>query len=123
LDGLGEARLYLAARDQNEHRVRRHVRDGALERLEVACLPGLHGVGEQVSRARVEGECGELGGQRLHARLPGVEALERAGAALLLGALPQAGSPGVDLGVVLAGDQVDGVEAAHGWESRSGWRW
>ena len=80
-------------------------------------------VGEQISRARVEGERGEFRRESVDRGLASVEGLERPRPALLLGAVAQARAPGIDLGVVLAGDQVDGVESAHGWESRSGWRW
>ena len=43
----------------------------------------------------------------------GVEHVEPAGAVLLLGALAQADAPGVDLGVVVAVDEVDGLEVGH----------
>ena len=91
-----------------------HFGERRLERAELPRLPGLRVVHEQVAHARVEGEAGERRDHLAGLARAGVERLEAARAALLLGAPAEAEAPGVDLRVVVAADEVDGLQIGHG---------
>ena len=79
----------LAADDQDQHGVGRQVGQRRLERPQLAGLPRPGVVHEQVAHARVEGEAGQRRGHLGGLGRAGVEGLEAARAALLLGPLPQ----------------------------------
>ena len=109
LHGLGERCGRLAARDQHEHGVRRHRGQRGYERLQGRRLPGVDLLGEDVPRARGEREREH---RRHHLIRRGgcrVEVLQRTRTVLGLGALAQAAAPLIDLGVVVAVDEVDGL--------------
>ena len=91
-----------------------------LQRAELGGLPGAHVVDQQVAGGGVEAEHRERAGDLGRLALARVEGLEAAGAALLLGAPAHAGAPGVDLGVVVAADEVGGLQLGHGPESTGG---
>ena len=114
LDGFDQPRGGLAAHDQHEHRVRRHIREGLLEVPELARLPAARLVDEQVAGPALETERRQCGGHRAWLDFPRIEELQPAGAPLLLGPPPRSHPPGVDLGVVVAADEVDGAHFDHG---------
>src|SRR3712207_7204255 len=62
---------------------------------------------------------GERGGDRLGLVELRVEGLERPRAVLLLRPLAHPGAPGVDLRVVVAADEVGGLERGHGGDRKS----
>ena len=79
-----------------------------------AGLPGADVVHQQVARAGVEGQRRERRRHLGRLARAGVEDLEPARPALLLGAPAHARAPGVDLGVVVAADEVGGLQVGHG---------
>jgi hypothetical protein len=113
LDRLGELLDRLRPGDEDQHGVRRQVAERLLERVELTGLPRLHAVHEHVARGGLEAQHRERAGHLGGIALPGVEGLQPARAALVLGAPANTGAPGVDLGVVVAADEVGGLEGGH----------
>jgi hypothetical protein len=77
-------------------------------------LPGADVVHQHVAGARVEGERGERGHHLAGVTGASVEGVEASRAPLLVGAAPHPRAPGVDLGVVVAADEVGGLQVGHG---------
>ena len=120
LDGLRQLLHRLAARDQHQHRVRRQLVQRLFERAELGGLPCAHVVDQEVAGGGVEAQHRQRVRHVGGLALAGVEALEPAGAALVLRAPPHAGAPGVDLGVVVAADEIGGLQLGHSPESTGG---
>ena len=121
LDGLRQLLHRLAARDEHQHGVRRQLGQRLLQRAELGGLPCAHVVDQEVAGGGVEAQHRERVRHVGGLALAGVEALEPAGAALVLRAPPHAGAPGVDLGVVVAADEIGGLQLGH-WPECTGGR-
>src|SRR5215216_1951509 len=111
LDRLDELSSRPAPHDQHEHGVGRERGQRRLQRAYVRGLPGADVVDEQVARGGIEAHGGERGDDLVWLRYARVERLEASGPALLFGPASDAGPPRVDLGVVVAGDEIRGLQA------------
>ena len=119
LDGLVQLLGCLAAGNEDEDGFGRHVGERLFQRGELVRLPGPDVVHQQVARAGIEAQHGEGAGDLAGVALPRVEQLEPAGPALGLRTPANPSAPGVDLGVIVAADEVGRLEIGHADESKT----
>jgi hypothetical protein len=121
LDGfgqpLGRPRLgRQLAGDQDQREIRRQPAELVHHRLGLLDRPPLDPIGQQIAPRRHQRQGGDRSDEGVGVGRLGAgrrrEALQRPGAALALGSLPQAGQRRVDLPLVGAGDQVGGLDRA-----------
>jgi hypothetical protein len=119
-NGLRELLWRFTAGNEDQDGFWRQLAERLLERAELVRLPCTHVVDEQVARGGVEAEHREGAGHLGGVALASVEQLEPAGPALLLRAPAHTRAPGVDLGVVVAADEVGGLQVGHAAECTAG---
>lgn len=119
LDGLGERRADLEAPLLAAEEGDRRVGTDCLQRrrdmgLHVRFLPALDAVDDQKAPADRERHRRQRAGDRLRRRRVALEALQAARTRLALGERPQSGAALADATVVVAVDEVGGLELGHG---------
>ena len=104
----------LAAEHRERERLAVHAAHGGGDGLDVGVLPALDAVGDHEAAAHGERHRGEGGDHRVGRAVLALEHLDPAGAALGLRERAQLGAALGDAAVVVAEDQVGGLERGHG---------